>query len=790
MAYIHDIAVTTQASTTAATYVMNMPEHAVGDLLVWYASCDAGTLTPSGSTWTIIGTNPTSTTTNIIITAAGYRVATTTNETLSLATSDVASCVVVCFKEVAASPFNVAPTLTAVNTATSTPVGASNSSTVDNTLHVSMIAQSGANPMAVSGPGAMWAAMSDAGGTTDTLSAHNAVAWSFKRTAGAIPPINWVSNLSSQYTRLTFTLAPSVGARIPPYIDGVALTPATLVHLGSYSTSLNGVTHTTNGITATINGKTATPTTATTLPDTGVDPYTSILTSAAAQTAVGVLVGPEVTITTALNFTNKLMIGTVNTGNWKQGTFGVGSVRQGGVVMRIGSGAAGTTTWNAYQVAAKDSQVPPAVPVVFVIEPGYATTAYATGAGGSANGTAVKFVQVLRNAPSFSSQAGFSELWMVDKQVVAGGDATYPIGLNELVDVGKSYRLPLVQKAGASSVVFFAPIQIGGGDAVYFNVTGGVIQFPGRASATEKDLQYHASDNRLGLYISAKSGDTFNLVDSLVKSPISQVFEITTTATSAATWNLTGTTLDGMNVILRPVTTFTSMTFSKSTGFTTNASAFSECIFSNGVEVTAAGSSFSGCTFAKTTSTVGALSITSSTIAGLQTELDKLTNCSFHDNTTGAGLVIKYTGSEAGPFELNLSTGSFTGNTFDIKWSPTTAKTLTLNVTGAADAATITSTLGSASISNPNLVILTGLVPGTEIRAYVGTDPVTSTQIASIDDGVLLTSTWSFTQSFNGQQGYIQIFNVNYQPIWLDITYSSSDVSIPVQQVLDRNYQP
>lgn len=785
MAYIHDIAVTTQASTTAATYVMNMPQHAVGDLLVWYASADAGTLTVSGSAWTIIGTNPTSSTTNIIVTAAGWRVATTTAETLSLGTSDVASCIVVCFKEVGATPFNVNPVLEAVNTATTTPVGASQSSTAVNTLHVSMIAQAGANPMAVSGPGAMYAAISDAGGTTDTLSAHNAVAWKFKRAIGAIPPINWVSNLNTQYTRLTFTLNPSVGARIPPYIDGDVLTPATLVHLGSYSggTQINGTTTTTNGITATIAGKTATPATATLLVDSGVDPYTSVLTSAAAQTATNVLVGPEITITTAMNFTNKLLVGAVNSGNWKQGAFGVGSVLQGGVVVRVGSGVAGTTTWNAYQVAAKDSQQPPVVPTVFVIQPGYSTTAYATGAGGSASVTAVKFVQVLRNAPSFSSQVGLSELWMVDIQVVAGGDATYPVDLNALVSVGKSFRLPLIQKAGASGVIFFAPIQVGGGDAVYFDVSGGVIQFPGRASAVTKDLQYHGDNNRLGFYVSAKSGDTFKLTDSLIKSPIPQIFEITSTATSAATWDLSGTTFDNMTVTLRPVTAFSNLTFTACPSLNLSGCTISDSSIqlsstaSDSLTVTNTTSiSNSNINTTKLSSGVGLVSLNSTT--GIP-----FSNCTFTgSSTTGHALII----TQAGSYTFNSLTFNGYGNTGTTSAAihNTSNGVVTITVIGGSTPTFRNSGTSSTNIQTSYGITLTGLKANSEVRIYLGTDPATATEVAGIENSG---TSFAFSHSAAGQQGYIRVINFDYQTFDLNITFTTEAArEIQITQIIDR----
>lgn len=81
---------------------------------------------------------------------------------------------------------------------------------------------------------------------------------------------------------------------------------------------------------------------------------------------------------------------------------------------------------------------------------------------------------------------------------------------------------------------------------------------------------------------------------------------------------------------------------------------------------------------------------------------------------------------------------------------------------------------------------LTGLVAGSEVRAYLGTDPSTNQEIAGIESSG---TSFSFNHSYGGQNGYIIIFAVGYQPIKLDLTYSSENQSIPIQQVIDRVYK-
>lgn len=80
----------------------------------------------------------------------------------------------------------------------------------------------------------------------------------------------------------------------------------------------------------------------------------------------------------------------------------------------------------------------------------------------------------------------------------------------------------------------------------------------------------------------------------------------------------------------------------------------------------------------------------------------------------------------------------------------------------------------------------TGLQPGTEVRCYTGTSPATAVEIAGIESTA--GSTFSFTHSVGGTAGYIMIFALGYQPIIIPYTYKTTDDSLLIQQVVDRNY--
>jgi len=82
-------------------------------------------------------------------------------------------------------------------------------------------------------------------------------------------------------------------------------------------------------------------------------------------------------------------------------------------------------------------------------------------------------------------------------------------------------------------------------------------------------------------------------------------------------------------------------------------------------------------------------------------------------------------------------------------------------------------------------VTLTGLQANSEVRAYVGTDPSTAVAVGGVEDSG---TSFTFSQSSSGSDGYIIIHALGYLSTKLDITYSGSDITIPVQQTIDRQY--
>lgn len=170
---------------------------------------------------------------------------------------------------------------------------------------------------------------------------------------------------------------------------------------------------------------------------------------------------------------------------------------------------------------------------------------------------------------------------------------------------------------------------------------------------------------------------------------------------------------------------------------------------------------------------------------GLTTNnLSDLTDSTFISPGTGHAIEI----TAPGTYTANglIFTGYGATGTTNAAIYNNSGGAVTINVTGGGTVPTYRNGTGASTTVNASAnVTLTGLKADSEVRAYVGTNPATATELAGTESS---STSFSFSQSVSGQNGYIQIFHVDYQPVFINITYSSSDASIPVQQVIDRQY--
>lgn len=131
---------------------------------------------------------------------------------------------------------------------------------------------------------------------------------------------------------------------------------------------------------------------------------------------------------------------------------------------------------------------------------------------------------------------------------------------------------------------------------------------------------------------------------------------------------------------------------------------------------------------------------------------------------------------------------SFNGSTITIKASSFTGDMITTGVITVVNGELFngTRTDTNGTIAPPTTITLTGLQENSEVRAYLGADSSTAIEIDGIENS---STSFTFTQDYAGQEGYIVIASIGYQNTILNLTYLSENQSIPVNQIIDRNYR-
>ncbi len=667
------------AASTSLT--LALPNHATDDVIVMFASMDSGTATATGTTtgaWTSIGNTTATNSTGSCL----YRRMTSSSEIFQITTTDSWSVVFVCVRDVdTTTALDATSDASNNNTTSPTPVNVTVSAANTNTLSLYSVGGALVAAQFHSPPGFMSIASLDSGGTTATTSADIGVCWYFNRATGNVPVPTWFASVTDTYTRYTVVLRNKSGGRIPAYIDDVS-SPAESLHMGHTQTTANwgsgnvAVTATLANPPATEQINSTTPTgslaTLANSADFGVNPYSTALGNAA-NTAGATYYGFEITYSTARNASTGIISGAYICSTPKVANFGLGNTSQGGGVFRI---ASSTTAWNAYQVVAKDSLPNAEGRYVFGIQAGYTTTAYGN-QGTAVTTTAITATQSFANFNSFTGILFLSELYIIKTQVITGGDSTTPVDNSGMVSIGKSFRLPVIQKQGGSGLFSFAPIQIGGGDAVNFQIDGGVLQFPKRYNATTRELAWHAADNAVGISYYGVSGDVIKHTNSSVTSLTAFYWEIHSSATSAATWDFTGLSIYNGTVTLRVAANagFNRMSFTSCPVLTATSCSITNSAFSSNPSVAGTSGTFTGCTFTSNT-TVTATSGT-------------LTNCTLTSNptVTAGGTTISGTNFTSNTTvtttTATISTSTFSGNaTIALSGSTVTGSTFTSLPTG------------------------------------------------------------------------------------------------------------
>ena len=771
MAYVADFITKSNAAkdTTLVWATADLPPHVLDDYLVLAITCEAEVAVAITATagWTQIGTtvgNPATATG--MYSAMFYKKCAGAAEscTLTLSVTNAAHSHAFLIKDANTTTFLDAVSSANVATATSF-TNASVTTTVADTLllYYNGIDCTTTTPtMAHTAPSPIhFIDSSDNGGTSVTTNskvmAAAACGWYFQRTAGATPLPIWNNSITAMTNRFTVSIRNKAGGTIPPYIDDVSaigtkvmdghqisssaynneLFKASPLSVTSFITHLGTLTGTFDAVAAAA--------------DSHVNPYSAAVSSTPSTSATA-LTGFEVQIpTTPINMTNGWLVGTVMESTPKSANWGVGSIKTGGLFIGVGS----TANYRMFQVLARDNLVNTEGRAVFSIQVNQTQTQ----SGQSATPPTVSAINRIwaLNRGNLATLAQYHcDYHLLNKIIAAGGDAVTPVDSEGLYNIGKFLRVKVIQKQGASGLMPLIPVQIGGGDAVNFQIDAGAMQFPRIYDRTKREINYHGANNAIGISYAGKLGDVIKHTNSVVTSESPYYWEINAAATSAATWSFKGLVLVKATALLRPVTTFSSMSFSDCPTVTTTGSTVQNCAFSNSKAVCSSLANMaliSDCTF---TSAGTGYAIEVSGAAG---------TISLSGNKfTGYAAANGVTGNEA--IFVNIATG-----------------TVTINIAGGGTTPSIRTAGATVNVVSGATVTFTGFPTGTDIVILTAG---TSTILAQVDAHPSTSYAYSYAGTPTIDIGFIKAGSI---PFYIrNLALGSTDSSIPVALTTDRNY--
>lgn len=696
MAYIssYELDGVNGASTSKS---LTVPTHATDDVLLLFVTQDANTAITGPSGWTAIGAQTNGGTG--VTSAAWYKKAASGAETCTITTTDGWCSILLNLKDVDTTTQLDASSFTGQATAASQFSNSAVTTTTADCLVLYFVGLDAVATAAHTNPGVMSLISFDNAGTTATTSACAAAGWYYQRATGSTQVADWTASASIAYTQLTAAFRNKAGGRIPAYIDDVS-SPGSVITPGHHFSTLNGISFPAALSLANIGpggtGKATVFDAAAATADYGINPYSSALSSTPAAQDATVAAGFQIDFSTAKDFSTGFVMGALIASNPKMANYIHGSVAQGGTYVAFADAA---NNYRSYQVLARNSNPNTEGRAVFSVQPSQTTTAYGT--SGAMNAAAVTKMLLLSNCPTATITEYVSELHLVKTQVVAGGDATTPIDAEALAAVGRSFRLPVIQKTGAAGLLAYAPIQIGGGDAVNLKLTAGSLQFPRIFDAAKKEINFHAGSGAVGISLAGKSGDSIYIGDGYVlASPSAAYFEIHASATNAATWYLDGLTISGMPVTLRPVMTFTGMLFSDNptlnfTGCTLDGCTISKVPAGNDTLTASATSNIDNCTINVSGVTAGNrwCSVTDPSI---------FTGNAF---TGGGGHAIRITTAGTYSFVGNTFTGFGAAGSTGAAIYNDSGGAVTLNISGGGSTPTVRNGTGASTTVNNTVTV-------------------------------------------------------------------------------------
>jgi len=352
----------------------------------------------------------------------------------------------------------------------------------------------------------------------------------------------------------------------------------------------------------------------------------------------------------------------------------------------------------------------------------------------------------------------FASLWVLDTTIIAGGNVSGSVNIEGITNAAaRGHERRSVIQQGANQALVLQPLQFGNGgtNPIYLDLDATAIEFPRQYNLSEKQIGYCSADNVAGLTYYAGSGDTIKHRNSVVSSPSQYHWRMHVSSSASASYDFSGLSIIGAgDVQLRNVTTFSDVSFTNCGVITQNSASLSSCNISN--------------------------SITSSAV--VSNNPGGISDCVF--TSAGTGHAIEITSVGAFTFSGNVFSGYGSTGTTDAAVYNNSGGAITINVVNGGSTPTYRNGAGASTTVNNNVnVTLTGLKNPTEVRVF---SAGTQTPLAGQEDVTLGEFTFSVG---SGVAVDISILSLGYQNMRI-LTYSTtSDVTLPISQQVDRQYE-
>lgn len=521
--------------------------------------------------------------------------------------------------------------------------------------------------------------------------------WSFQKTAGtSAANIYACSNTTGVGIKSVITIRPPAGGAqaIPPFCvsdASIYLNPNGGTAAWDSCTQMAATADTNFG--TSLGGKTANDATVAAVVDIGVNSYHSMmgLTNAATANQVS---GAEVVMNAGrYNVGNRNILAHFRhpTPAHNQRLTALSTGRGVWMGMRSGATAGNNKIWQVH-----GADVPITAGYIQPVVVNAANTDTVHTAGTLSNSDVRGYGFWTAGIGVLTNQTCIGPMWAMDTLVMAGGTASEPITVPDIVAVaatGKERISSALQ--GANQMLCLQMIQFGDGGTndLALDLNTAAIEFPSKKNYAKKRVNYNGIDNAVGFIFYPGDGQTIDMRSAVFSSPSKFTWKFHASSSATAAVQTAGAQVIGGGDV------------QFCANLPIDQMAFTDCLTITQNSAVVTDSSFTNCT------------ITSATLG----DMDNIANCSFVSGGTGHAIVV---GGSAGTVTLTgntitgyASSNGSTGN--EAIYVNIASGTVTLNISGGSTPS-IRTAGATVIVNNSVSVTLSAQVSlvGAEVRIY------------------------------------------------------------------------